>query len=76
MEKIIRAVDKYKNLILDAERYIWQHPETGYKEYKTSAYMEEKFLELGYELVKAQGITGFTAQIIQHELDHLDGIII
>ena len=63
MEKIIRAVDKYRNLILDAERYIWQHPETGYKEYKTSAYMEEKFRELGYDIVKAQGITGFTAQI-------------
>ncbi|MBQ5362089.1 MAG: amidohydrolase, partial [Clostridia bacterium] len=63
MQDIINAVEKYRKLILDAERYIWQHPETGYKEYKTSAYMEEKFLELGYDIVKAQGITGFTAQI-------------
>ena len=63
MEKMLQAVDKYRTLILDAERYIWQNPETGYKEYKTSAYMEEKFTELGYELTKAEGITGFTAQL-------------
>ena len=59
MEKLLRAVDKNKQLILDAERYIWQNPETGYKEYKTSAYLAEKFTELGYELTYADGITGF-----------------
>ncbi len=59
MEKIINAVEKHRSLILEAERYIWQNPETGYKEFKTSAYMEEKFEELGYDLVKADGITGF-----------------
>jgi len=63
MEKIINAVDKHRQLILDAERYIWKNPETGYKEFKTSAYMEEKFRELGYDIVKADGITGFYAQI-------------
>ena len=63
MEKIINAVDKHRQLILDAERYIWKNPETGYKEFKTSAYMEEKFRELGYDIVKADGITGFCAQI-------------
>lgn len=59
MKDIITAVEKYKTLILDAERYIWQHPETGYKEIKTSAYMETVFRDLGYELVTADGITGF-----------------
>ena len=63
MEKILQAVDKNRELILDAERYIWQNPETGYKEYKTSAYMEQKFTALGYDVVKADGITGFTAQL-------------
>ena len=37
MEKMLQAVEKYRTLILDAERYIWKHPETGYKDYKTSA---------------------------------------
>ena len=59
MKNIDRAVEKYRDLILEAERYIWDNPETGYKEYKTSAYMEEKFRELGYELTLADGITGF-----------------
>ena len=59
MQHIITAVEKYKQLILDTERYIWNNPETGYKEYKTSAYMTEVFQKLGYELVMAEGITGF-----------------
>ena len=59
MQNITRAVEKYREMILDAERYIWKNPETGYKEIKTSAYMEEKFRELGYELTLADGITGF-----------------
>ena len=63
MQNIINAVEKHRALILDAEQYIWKNPETGYKEFKTSAYMESKFAELGYEIVKADGITGFYARI-------------
>lgn len=60
MEKrFIHAVDKHRDLILKAERYIWQHPETGFREVETSKYMEEAFEALGYELVRAEGITGF-----------------
>lgn len=59
MKELIAAVDKYKQLILDTERYIWKHPETGYKEYKTSGYMADAFRSLGYDLVMAEGITGF-----------------
>ncbi len=63
MKDINIAVEKYRELILNAERYIWSNPETGYKEYKTSKYMEEKFRELGYELTMADGITGFYTRI-------------
>lgn len=59
MEHIIRAVDKHRKLILAAERHIWQTPETGYKEFKTSKYMEDRFEELGYDITRADGITGF-----------------
>ncbi|MBE6609323.1 MAG: amidohydrolase [Ruminococcaceae bacterium] len=59
MEHISNAVEQFKDLILEAERYIWKNPETGYKEFKTSKYLEEKFRELGYDLVLADGITGF-----------------
>ena len=40
MQALKAAVEKHTQLILDAERYIWNHPETGYKETKTSKYME------------------------------------
>lgn len=63
MKDIINAVENNRQLILDAERYIWKHPETGYKEFETSKYMEEKFIELGYELTKPKDITGFVTVI-------------
>ena len=59
MKELIAAVEKHQQRILDAERYIWKHPETGYKEFKTTAYMEKAFRELGYDLNMAEGITGF-----------------
>ncbi len=59
MQKFNQAVEKHRDKILEAERYIWKNPETGYKEFKTSAYMEKTFKELGYDLVMAEGITGF-----------------
>lgn len=59
MENIKNAVEKYRSLILEAERFIWAHPETGFKETVTSGYMEEKFRALGYDLTLADGITGF-----------------
>lgn len=59
MQDFKNAVEKNKQLILDAERFIWNHPETGYKEYVTSEYMADNFKKLGYELVMAEGITGF-----------------
>ena len=59
MQDIKQAVEKNRALILEAEQFIWKHPETGYREIETSAYMENAFEALGYELVRADGITGF-----------------
>jgi amidohydrolase len=59
VKDIINAVEQYRTLILEAERWIWAHPETGYREVETSAYMAEQFRALGYELTMADGITGF-----------------
>ncbi|MBR4288794.1 MAG: amidohydrolase, partial [Clostridia bacterium] len=59
MEKLIQATEKNKQMILDAERYIWKNPETGYKEWKTSKYMASVFESLGYELCMAGDIPGF-----------------
>jgi len=59
MQAIVKAVEKYRNLMLEAQDYIWKHPETGYRELKTSKYMEDKFEDLGYKLTKAVDIPGF-----------------
>ena len=59
MKDITDAVDKFKDLIYDTEKYIFDNPETGYKEKKTSAYLENIFNSLEYEIRKAENITGF-----------------
>ena len=59
MKKYYDMVDKHQDVILDAEKYIWNNPEPGYKEFKTHAYLKERFEKLGYDLVEAEGITGF-----------------
>ena len=36
-KNVFEAVDKKKDLIFNAERHIWRKPETGYRDWKTSA---------------------------------------
>jgi len=63
MKKYQEAVEKHRQIILDALDYVWKNPETGYKEWKTHAYLEEAFAKLGYELTLAGDIPGFTAMV-------------
>lgn len=58
-EKYSEMVEKYKDLLLDTERYLYANPELGFKEFKTSKYLEDEFEKLGYELVRAGNIPGF-----------------
>ncbi|HHY83458.1 MAG TPA: amidohydrolase [Clostridiales bacterium] len=62
-ENLLNSVEKHRKLILSAEKYIWKHPELGYKEWKTSAYLEREFEKLGYTLTKAGNIPGFYTTI-------------
>ena len=59
MKSLLSLVDKHKQLIDDAYSFIWKNPETGYKEFKTSKYLEDKFIEFGYDIVRAENIPGF-----------------
>ena len=36
-----------RDLMFAAERHIWKHPETGYREWKTHAYLKEQYEKLG-----------------------------
>ena len=79
---IINNVDVHKQMIADAERWLWAHPQTGYTEWEANAYMAEKFQEMGYELTMAGNIPGFYTDVetgkpgpklcIMSELDALD----
>lgn len=57
--KRLTLVEKFRDYLYKAERDLWNMPESGYKEYKTDAYMKKEFEKLGYELTVAEGITGF-----------------
>lgn len=63
VEQLTAMVEKHRDLILKAEADIWANPETGYREWKTTAYMEKIFEDLGYDLVKAGNIPGFYADL-------------
>lgn len=54
-----QSVEKNAQLILETERYIWKHPETGYREWNTTKYLAERYERLGYELTFAGDIPGF-----------------
>ncbi|MBO5778498.1 MAG: amidohydrolase [Clostridia bacterium] len=62
-ERLYQAVEKHKDMILEAERHIWKNPEPGYREWKTHAYLKEKYEALGYKLVEAGNIPGFYTDV-------------
>lgn len=62
-QQLIAMTAKHEALIYDACDYIWKNPESGYKEWKTTKYMEEQFEKLGYTLVRAGNIPGFYADL-------------
>ena len=63
MDNVAKIVEKYSDLILKAERDLWAMPEPGFFEYKTNDYLIKAFEEMGYELTKAENITGFYTTI-------------
>ncbi len=50
---------KHRELIVEAQNYIWSHAETGYKEWQTHKYMKDAFEKLGYEVTEAGNVPGF-----------------
>lgn len=63
LKKIIANIEKNKELILEVEQNIWKNPEIGYKEWKTTKYLQGIFEKLGYTVKEAGNIPGFTAEI-------------
>ena len=62
-ERFLNYVEKYKSKILEIEQYIWNHPETGFKEWNTTEYLATIFKNAGYDLTYAKNIPGFYTDI-------------
>ena len=58
-KQLVKNAEAHRQLVLDAERWLWAHPQTGYTEWQANEYLVEKYESLGYELVKAGNIPGF-----------------
>ena len=81
-QMIVNHVDEIRPLILEAERWLWAHPQTGFTEWEANGYLTEKFEALGYTLTQAGNIPGFYTDldtgrpgptlVIMGELDALD----
>ncbi len=61
--KFHKLVEKHRDEILATERYVWNHPETGFKEWETQKYLAKVFEDAGYELIYAGNIPGFYTDI-------------
>ena len=81
-QQLVQNVEKHRQMILDAERWLWAHPQTGYTEWEAHNYLVEKYEALGYSLTLAGNIPGFYTEVdtgrpgpklaIFGELDALD----
>lgn len=63
IDTLFQAVEAYKDTILAAERYLWKHPEPGYKEWNTHTFMKQHFEALGYTVTEAGNIPGFYTDV-------------
>ncbi len=63
LERCTRLVEKHRDEILQAERYIWAHPETGFQEWNTSSWLGTQFEQAGYSVRYAGDIPGFFADL-------------
>lgn len=62
-QKLFDAIELNKDLILNAEDHIKHNPELGFREWKTHAYLKERFEELGYKLNEIGNIPGFYTDV-------------
>jgi len=56
---IQKAVESARELMFTAERYLWAHPETGYREWGTQKYLTGLYESMGCKLTCAGNIPGF-----------------
>lgn len=81
-EKFVAACNASRDMVFEAERWLWKHPQVGFTEWEAHNYLKEKYEELGYKVTEAGDIPGFWTDLdtgrpgptfcIMAELDALD----
>lgn len=61
--QLLQFIDRNIDIIKESEKFLWANPETGYREWKSSKYLEEQYKKLGYTLTCAGNIPGFYTDI-------------
>ena len=41
-KQLVKNAEAHRQLVLDAERWLWAHPQTGYTEWQANEYLVEK----------------------------------
>ena len=62
-KRVVQAIEANQQQIIDIGEHIWQNPEPGYREFKTSAYLVKILRDLGLEVQTGLAVTGFRADI-------------
>lgn len=60
---VLQKMERFKAIMYEAERYIWEHPQTGFKEWDAHNYLKEKFVNMGFAVKEAGNIPGFSFDI-------------
>ena len=63
LSSVKAAIADNADAIKEVGEHIWKHPEPGYREVKTSAYLAGKLEELGLTVKRGLALTGFRADI-------------
>ena len=62
-KKLCKCIDEHQNMILGIADEIWNHPELGFREYKTVALVEKVFKKLNLPYQNNIAVTGCRAEL-------------
>ncbi len=68
-DNICKVIDENKELLYDIGMQIYQNPELGYKEFKTSKLVKDMFEKFGLKYEDGLGITGVKAKLFDEKRD-------
>ena len=60
---IRELAQEYRPRMFEAAEWLWAHPQIGFKEWGASNYLKGKFSDMGFSLVEAGDIPGFSFDI-------------